>query len=125
MLLKVKVEKEVSQALTKVKVEKEVSALTNVKVETDVKPQRKKRQLKDLPEGAENFTRDVIPVFLCLVFAGDVPWPLDERDIAPPLQKAWDKRYRRKIPLDIVKGSVPYELVLFFLSLSCILLIIV
>jgi hypothetical protein len=114
------------QALTKVKVEKEdLQALTKVKAEKGVKPQRRKVQVKDLPDGAQNFNREVIPVFICLIYAGDVPWPLDERDIAPHLQIAWDQRYRRKIPFDIERRSVPYELVLHFPSLSGILLIII
>ena len=105
------------QSLVKVKAEKEVPcAFTKVKAEKEVKQQRKKAQLKDLPDGTKNFSHNIILIFICHVHSGHVPWPLDERDIAPALQKAWDEVYRRKVPFHIMKGSVPYELVLFFLA---------
>lgn len=98
--------------------------LVNVKVENvekEAKPQRKKVVLGNLPDAATKdsiFSRQVIPLFTNIIFAGDVPWPLDEHDIVPHLEAAWDEVFRRKLQIDIGKGSAPYNLVLFFLSLT-------
>ena len=91
-LVKVKAEKEVPQALVKVK--KDVlHTFTKVKAEKEVKQQCKKAQLKDLPDGTKNFSRNIILIFICHIHGGHIPWLLDEHDNAPALQKAWDEVY--------------------------------
>ena len=41
--------------------------------------------LKDLLDGAKDLNREIILVFICLTYPGDVAWPLDEYDVANSL----------------------------------------
>lgn len=81
-----------------------------------------------MPAGANlknAFTRKVIPLFLVLAHSGEAPWLLDECDIEPLLQEAWNRVYGQSLPLETSKGTVPYELVLFFLSNPSLTLLII
>jgi hypothetical protein len=90
--------------------------------------QRRRARLEELPAGANQkgaFSRKVIPLFLVLAHSGEIPWPLDERDLEPLLQDAWNKVYGQSLPFKTLKGTVPYELVLFFLSNPSLTLLII
>ena len=122
----------VFQSLIKAKVKQEPAQEEGkVKQEPAQEPgkQRIKRaRLEALPVGANLknvFSRKVIPLFLVLAHSGEAPWLLNERDIEPLLQEAWNKVYLQSLPFETSKGTVPYELVLFFLSNPSLTLLII
>jgi hypothetical protein len=76
---------------------------------------RKQRPALDrLPDGATDddaWTRVVIPTFINLVLSGDKPWLSSDAELAPLLQEVWDYTYGNRLPFDIKKSTVPFELV--------------
>ena len=53
----------------------------------------------------------VIPSFINLVLSGDKPWASSEGDLAPLLQNVWNQTYGSKVPYEVKKGTVVFELV--------------
>ena len=81
---------------------------------------RKRATIQDLPDGANHesaWTRLVIPNFIRLVMAGEQPWLIGDDIIISDLQDVWDHVYGMRVPFQIKKGTVPFDLVSFFLSI--------
>ncbi len=76
--------------------------------------QKQRPAIDRLPTGATSedaWTRVVIPTFINLVLSEEKLWASCEADLAPLLQNVWNHTYGSKVPFEIKKGMVPFELI--------------
>ena len=88
----------------------------------DRKP-RQRATIQNLPVGANDdnaWTRVVIPNFIRLIMSGEQPWLIADDTIVSDLQNIWNYVYGRRVRFEVKKGTVPFDLVSFFLfQYSC------
>jgi hypothetical protein len=86
---------------------------------------RKRATMQDLPPGSNHenaWTRLLVPNFIRLIMAGEHPWVIDDSVIISDLQAVWNHVYGRRVPFEIKRGTVPFDLVRFLFSIFALLI---
>jgi len=96
-------------------------SIVKAQVHQDAKPRKSRLTIQDLPDGANDdsaWSRLVVPNFIHLIMSGEQAWLIDDDVIISELQDVWNHVYGRRVRFNIKRGTVPFELVSFLLTMQ-------